>query len=109
MGESVHAKLDRVRTPRVHITYSVETGGAIVMKELPFVMTVLGDFTSNSKEAAKRLREREFIEVNLQNFDDVLSDMAPQLKFTVPNQLQTDKPVGERKDLGVDLTIKSMQ
>jgi type VI secretion system protein ImpB len=81
-GESVHDKLGRVRAPRVHITYQVETGGAMVMKELPFVMGVLGDFTSNPKETDKKLKERDFVEVNQQNFDKVLKEMAPVLSFT---------------------------
>jgi len=89
-GESVHDKLGRVRAPRVHITYQVETGGAMVMKELPFVMGVLGDFTSNPKETDKKLKERDFVEVNMQNFDKVLKEMAPTLSFTAQNKLSSD-------------------
>ena len=105
-GESVGDKLSRVRAPRVHITYQVETGGAMVMKELPFVMGVLGDFTSNPKETEKRLKDRDFIEVNLQNLDKVLKDLAPQLKFTVANKLSSDPNAGE---IPIDLTFESMQ
>jgi type VI secretion system protein ImpB len=105
-GESVGDKVGRVRAPRVHITYQVEKGGAMVMKELPFVMGVLGEFSANPKETDKKLKERDFVEVNLQNFDKVLKDMAPQLKYTVPNKLSTDPDAGE---IPVDLTFESMQ
>jgi type VI secretion system protein ImpB len=104
-GESVHDKLGRVRAPRVHITYQVETGGAMVMKELPFVMGVLGDFTSNPKETDKKLKERDFVEVNQQNFDKVLKEMAPTLSFTSANKLSTDPNAGE---IPVDLRFESM-
>jgi len=105
-GESVGDKVGRNRAPRVHITYAVEKGGAMVMKELPFVMGVLGEFSSNPKETDKKLKERDFVEVNLQNFDKVLKDMAPQLKFTVANKLSSDPDAGE---IPVDLTFESMQ
>src|SRR5262245_12424398 len=105
-GESVHDKLGRVRAPRVHITYQVETGGAMVMKELPFVMGVLGDFSSNPKQTDKKLKERDFVEVNLQNFDKVLKDMAPQVKYTLPNKLSSDPDAGE---IPIDLTFESMK
>ena len=104
-GESVHDKLGRVRAPRVHITYQVETGGAMVMKELPFVMGVLGDFTSNPKETDKKLKERDFVEVNMQNFDKVLKEMAPTLNFTAANKLSTDPNAGE---IPIDLKFESL-
>jgi type VI secretion system protein ImpB len=105
-GESVGDKLGRVRAPRVHITYQVETGGAMVMKELPFVMGVLGDFTSNPKETDKKLKERDFVEVNQQNFDKVLKEMAPKAQFTVANKLSSDPNAGE---IPVDLTFESLK
>jgi len=104
-GESVHDKLGRVRAPRVHITYQVETGGAMVMKELPFVMGVLGDFTSNPKETDKKLKERDFVEVNMQNFDKVLKEMAPTLSFTAQNKLSSDPNAGE---IPIDLKFESL-
>src|SRR5262245_61159530 len=104
-GESVHDKLGRVRAPRVHITYQVETGGAMVMKELPFVMGVLGDFTSNPKETDKKLKERDFVEVNMQNFDKVLKEMAPTLNFTAANKLSSDPNAGE---IPIDLKFESL-
>jgi type VI secretion system protein ImpB len=105
-GESVGDRVTRVRAPRVHITYEVETGGAMRMKELPFVMGVLGEFTNNPKETDKKLKEREFVEVNLQNFDKVLKDYAPRLQYTVPNKLSTNPDAGE---IPVDLSFESLQ
>jgi type VI secretion system protein ImpB len=105
MAESVHKKLGRVRAPRVNITYDVETGGAIEMKELPFVMGVLGDFTGHAEEGRARLKDRSFVEVNPDNFDEVLARMKPHLTLSVENMLSEDPDAGK---LGVDLHFKSM-
>ena len=103
--EGVQKKLERVRPPRVHISYDVETGGAIEMKELPFVMGVLGDFTGQPAEPLAKLKDRKFVEVNPDNFDDVLASMKPHLAFTVENKLSEDANAGK---IGVDLHFKSM-
>jgi type VI secretion system protein ImpB len=103
MAESVHRKLERVRPPRVHITYDVEVGDAIQLKELPFVMGVLGDFSGQPAEAQPRLRDRKFVEVTPDNFDDVLKSMKPRLQFKVDNKLAND---GSK--LGVELKFESM-
>jgi type VI secretion system protein ImpB len=104
-SNSTQHKLDRVRPPRVHITYDVETGGAIELKELPFVLGVLGDFTGQPTQPLPRLRDRKFVEVNPDNFDQVLEGMKPHLSFSVENKLseETDAP-----QLKVDLHFKSM-
>ena len=102
---STQKKLERVRPPRVNITYDVETGGAIETKELPFVMGVLGDFSGQPTEPLPRLKERKFVEVTPDNFDDVLASMKPHLSFTVANKLSDDPEAGK---LGVDLNFKSM-
>jgi type VI secretion system protein ImpB len=104
MAESVNRKLERVRAPRVHISYDVETGGAIERKELPFVMGVLGDFTGHPAEPLARLKERKFVEVNPDNFDDVLASMKPHLAFSVENKLSEESDAGQ---LSVDLTFTS--
>ena len=104
-GEGTQKKLERVRPPRVHITYDVETGGAIETKELPFVMGVLGDFTGQPVEPLARLKERKFVEVTPDNFDDVLAKMKPHLAFTVENKLSEDPDAGR---IAVDLTFKSL-
>jgi len=103
--ESTQHKLDRVRSPRVHITYDVETGGAIELKELPFVVGVLGDFTGQPVEPLPKLKERKFVEVNPDNFDTVLEGMKPHLSFAVENKL-SDEP--DAPNLKVDLNFKSM-
>jgi len=103
--ESTQHKLDRVRSPRVHITYDVETGGAIELKELPFVVGVLGDFTGQPTEPLPKLKERKFVEVNPDNFDSVLEGMKPHLAFSVENKL-SDEP--DAPNLKVDLNFKSM-
>src|SRR5579871_5025509 len=104
--ESLQHKLDRVRSPRVHITYDVETGGAIELKELPFVVGVLGDFTGMPTEPLPKLKDRKFIEVNPDNFDSVLAGMKPHLAFAVENKLSDDPNAGQLK---VDLNFKSLQ
>ncbi|CAN5669065.1 type VI secretion system contractile sheath small subunit [soil metagenome] len=105
MAESTQHKLDRVRSPRVHITYDVETGGAIEMKELPFVMGVLGDFTGQPTDPLPKLKERKFVDVTPDNFDDVLKSMKPHLAFKVDNLLSEDADAGQ---LGVDLSFESL-
>jgi type VI secretion system protein ImpB len=103
--QSTQHKLDRVRPPRVHVTYDVEVGDAIELKELPFVMGVLGDFTGQPTEPLPRLRDRKFVEVNPDNFDSVLEGMKPHLAFTVENKLSEDSNAPQLK---VDLNFKSM-
>jgi type VI secretion system protein ImpB len=106
MAESLQHKLDRVRSPRVHITYDVETGGAIEKKELPFVMGVFGDFTGMPEEPLPRLKDRKFVEVNPDNFDSVLAAMKPHLAFSVENKLSEDADAGQLK---VDLRFRSLE
>jgi type VI secretion system protein ImpB len=106
MPESLQHKLDRVRSPRVHITYDVETGGAIEKKELPFVMGVFGDFTGMPEEPLPRLKDRKFVEIGPDNFDSVLAAMKPHLQFKVENKLSEDPNAGQ---LGVDLRFRSLE
>jgi len=105
MAESLQHKLDRVRSPRVHITYDVETGGAIEKKELPFVMGVFGDFTGMPEEPLPKLKDRKFVEINPDNFDSVLAAMKPHLSFSVENKISEDPDAGQLK---VDLKFRSM-
>lgn len=102
---STQHKLDRVRPPRVHITYDVEIGDAIELKELPFVLGVLGDFTGQPEQPLPRLRDRKFVEVNPDNFDQVLEAMKPHLTFSVENKLSED---AEAPNLKVDLRFRSL-
>jgi len=103
-NNSTQHKLDRVRPPRVQITYDVEVGDAIEVKELPFVMGVLGDFTGQPVEALAKLKDRKFVEVNPDNFDDVIASMKPHLAYSVENKLSKDPDT----KLKVDLNFKSM-
>lgn len=100
---SVHGKLERVRKPRVHITYDVETEGAVVQKELPFVVGVLGDFSGDPTEPLKPLKDRKFIQIDRDNFDDVMARLTPGLKMRVENTL-----AGDGSELSVDLKFQSM-
>ena len=88
--QSAQHKLDRVRPPRVQITYDVEIGGAIEIKELPFVVGVLGDFSGQPEQPLPRMKDRKFVEVNPDNFDSVLEGMKPHLSFAVENKLSDD-------------------
>jgi type VI secretion system protein ImpB len=103
--ESTQHKLDRVRSPRVQITYDVEIGGAIELKELPFVVGVLGDLTGQPEQPLPKLKERKFVEVNPDNFDAVLEGMKPHLSFSVENKLSEES---EAPNLKIDLHFKSM-
>jgi len=103
--ESTQHKLDRVRPPRVQITYDVEVGDAIEVKELPFVLGVMGDFTGQPTDPLPRLKDRKFVEVNPDNFDSVLESMKPHLSFSVENKLSEDPDAGNLK---VDLNFRSL-
>jgi type VI secretion system protein ImpB len=101
--ESIQHKLDRVRPPRVHITYDVEIGGAIENKELPFVLGVLGDFSGQPEEPLPRVKDRKLIEIDRDNFDQVLAAMKPRLAYRVDNKLTSD---GSK--MGVELRFQSI-
>jgi type VI secretion system protein ImpB len=83
----------------------VEVGDAIEIKELPFVMGVLGDFTGQPTEPLPRIKDRKFVEVNPDNFDSVLANMKPHLAYSVENKLSEDPNAGNIK---VDLNFKSL-
>src|SRR6266498_3555895 len=88
--ESIQQKISRIRPPRVHITYDVEVGGAMVMKELPFVVGVMGDFTGQPAEDLPPVRDRKFVHIDRDNFDQVLFGMKPRLVLRVPNMLSEE-------------------
>lgn len=102
--ESLQHKIDRVRPPRIQITYDVETGGAIELKELPFVVGVLGDFVGKSEEPLPALKNRKFVEIDPDNFNQVLAGMKPRLAFTLDNKLQDD---GSK--MGIELKFKNIE
>ena len=93
MAESRQHTLDRVRSPRVHITYDVETGGAIQKKEIPFVVGVVGDYSGKPDPNAsdkKKFKDRKFVEIDRDNFNSVLKGMKPRLAFRVDNKLSDE-------------------
>jgi type VI secretion system protein ImpB len=102
-NSSVQKKLQKVRPPRVQMTYDVEIGDAIENKELPLVVGVVGDFGANPDAPQKRLKERSFVGIDRDNFDEVLNGVAPRASYRVKNEL-TD----EGGEFAVDLTFRSM-
>ncbi|MFN8719213.1 MAG: type VI secretion system contractile sheath small subunit [Rhodospirillales bacterium] len=92
MSESTQKKLGRVRPPRVHITYDVETGGAIEKKELPFVVGIMADLSGkrDPERPLAKVKDRKFVEIDRDNFNDVMGGIAPRVAFQVPNVLQND-------------------
>lgn len=102
--ESLQHKIDRVRPPRVQITYDVEVGGAIELKELPFVIGVMGDFVGKSEEPLPAFKSRKFVEIDPDNFDQILAGMSPRLAYTVDNKLEDD---GSK--MGIELKFKSIE
>lgn len=103
MSGSVHDKLNRVRKPRVHITYEVETEGAQVERELPFVVGVMGDFSGDPTQPLRPMAERKFIQIDRDNFNDVMARMTPGVKLKVDNKLANDG-----SQMAVDLKFNSM-
>jgi len=102
-SSSVQKKLQKVRPPRVQMTYDVEIGDAIENKELPMVVGVVGDFGGNSEVAQKRLKDRSFVAIDQDNFDEVLKGVEPRAAYRVKNEL-----TGEGGEFAVDLSFKSM-
>ncbi len=104
MADSIHDKLKRVRKPRVHITYDVETNGAVTEKEIPFVMGVMGDYSGDNTENKKPLKDRKFSQIDRDNFNEVMANIAPKVSMKVENTLEDDG-----SEISVDLDFKSME
>ncbi len=104
MSASIHDKLSRVRRPRVHITYEVETEGAQIVRELPFVVGVLGDFSGDPTQPLRPLGERKFVQIDRDNFDDVMKRLAPGLQLRVENKLG-----GDGETMAVDLRFNGIE
>jgi type VI secretion system protein ImpB len=103
MAESLQHKLDRVRRPRVQITYDVETGGAMEKKELPFVVGVMADLSGQPKDTPKPMKDRKYVPIDRDNFNAVLEKAAPRLAMSVQNRL-TDADT----KLAVELNFKNL-
>jgi type VI secretion system protein ImpB len=104
MSASIHEKLGRVRRPRVHITYEVETEGAQLVRELPFVVGVIGDFSGDPTQPLRPFGERKFVQIDRDNFDDVMQRLAPGLKLKVENTL-----AGDGSTMAVDLHFNGIE
>lgn len=98
---SIQHKLDRVRRPRVQITYDVETNGAMQKTELPFVVGVMADLSAQSTEPMKVLKDRPVVDIDRDNFNNVMAKAAPRVATKVQNKL-TD----EDTKLAVELKFK---
>ncbi len=111
---SVHDKLNRVRKPRVHITYNVDTGDATEKKELPFLMGVVGDFSGNPMKRSstgeyepaelKTLRDRKFVNIDRDNINEVLKQMTPGVAMEVDNTIK-----GDGTKMKVNLAFESLK
>lgn len=104
MSDSIHDKLKKVRKPRVHITYDVETDGNVVEKEIPFVMGVMGDYSGDNTDDKKPLKERKFSQIDRDNFNDVMRKIKPTLNMKVDNTLENDD-----SEMAVSLDFNSME
>jgi type VI secretion system protein ImpB len=102
--DSVHQKLERVRKPRVHIKYEVEIGDAMEEKELPFVVGVIGDFSGDPSKPLPPLSKRKFINIDRDNFNDVMARMTPGLEMKVENTLK-----GDGSEMGVQLKFNAIE
>ena len=102
--ESTQKKLSRVRPPRVQITYDVEIGDAIETKELPFVLGVLGEYSGQPKNPLPKMKDRKFVDIDRDNFDEVLKGVAPRLQVRVDNQLKKDGT-----QMGVELNFAALE
>lgn len=103
MSESTQHKLDRIRPPRVQITYDLEVGDAIVMKELPMVVGIMSDLSGKRKEPLPQLKERKFVEIDRDNFNEVMESIEPHLEYTVENKISS-----EGGNFKVDLDLKEI-
>ncbi|QWV94600.1 type VI secretion system contractile sheath small subunit [Geomonas oryzisoli] len=102
-SESLQHRLERVRAPRVRITYDVEVDDGVEVKEIPFVVGVLSDLSGTPESAQPKLRERKFLDIDRDNFDRVMEGMRPRLAFRVDNTLCSDG-----SQLGVELRFSSL-
>ncbi|AWH53746.1 type VI secretion system contractile sheath small subunit [Stenotrophomonas sp. ESTM1D_MKCIP4_1] len=101
--ESIQKRLQKIRPPRVQLTYDVEKGDAIEQKELPFVVGVMGDFSGNPEQPLPKVKDRKFVNVDLDNFDEVMEGVAPRAVYRVPNKISD-----EGGEFGVELKFNSI-
>jgi type VI secretion system protein ImpB len=87
MAESLQKWVSRNRPPRVQIEYDVELGGAIEKKELPLVVGILSDLSGMPETPLPKIKDRRFVEIDRDNFTDVMSKISPRLELSVPNAI----------------------
>lgn len=104
MSNSTQHKLSKVRPPRVHITYDVEVGDDVQMKELPLVVGVMSDLAGNSVKPQPKLKDRKFVEIDGENFDDVMASIEPRIQISVDNKLTHDDT-----KLNMELKFRKME
>lgn len=102
--KSVYDKLEKVRKPRVHITYDVETENGSLKKELPFVVGVMGEYAGNASSNKKTLKDRKFIQIDSDNFNDIMQRIAPEVSLKVKNTLKNDD-----SEMAVNLKFNTME
>jgi type VI secretion system protein ImpB len=102
-ADSIQHKLDRVRRPRVQITYDVETGGALQKIELPFVVGVLADLSADARGELPPLKQRRFAAIDRDNFTEVMAKAAPKLRVKVPNRL------GQEGTISAELKFEQLE
>jgi type VI secretion system protein ImpB len=102
---SIQKKLSKERKPRIHITYDVETEGAVEKKELPFVVGAMGDYSGNNPgQAKKAFKGRKFVQIDADNFDEVMHKIQPGVSLKVKNTLADDD-----SEMKVDLQFNSIE
>ncbi|MBH9404085.1 type VI secretion system contractile sheath small subunit [Pseudomonas aeruginosa] len=104
MAESTQHKLDRVRPPRVQITYDVEIGNAIEKKELPLVVGILADLSGKPDTPPAKLVERRFVDIDRDNFNEILSSISPRATLQVDNTIS-----GDDSKLNVELRFNPIE
>lgn len=102
--DSVQKRLQKIRPPRVQLTYDVEKGDAIEQKELPFVVGVLGDFSGNPEQPLAKVKDRKFVNIDMDNFDEVMEGIAPRAVFRTPNKISD-----QGGEFGVELKFKGIE
>jgi type VI secretion system protein ImpB len=88
MGDSLQKWVGRNRPPRVQITYDVEIGDAVEKKELPFVMGILADLAGQPDQPLPKLKDRRFVEIDRDNFNDIMEKIGPRLDLSVDDRLK---------------------
>jgi type VI secretion system protein ImpB len=88
MAESLQKWVGRNRPPRVQITYDVEIGDAIEKRELPLVVGVLADLAGKPASAPPKMKDRRFVEIDRDNFDEIMAKIGPRLDMSVPDMMK---------------------